>query len=598
MNELASFVLDAFRQVGGIVEPPAYGVYEVLLPDNVARRWAVPAYQRLAFADAPPTQAVHPEEFALIGYAHPLVEMLLEEIRANAASAVVYVRDVRLDRPGLPDLARRAFAFPNARLFEVPGAVEQAAFCHYLRYNFKAALVTDEKRERLVSVVMDAQSGFAVPELAHIEQLTRLTAEAAYEHLPKAPVRWLPDHAVLSLPVLAGLLERATRDALSELETPLTTLQDRAARHLKLDRARLTEYYDEIARGLQQRIERAGATDRLPSLESKLAATQVEREAKLADVEAKHRLRVELELINLQVIGQPKLLLPARIEHRSARVQRTVVWDPVLHRIEPLACDVCGGPATRLMLCSGGHLAHEGCLSSEQCMDCKRVYCQLCVDLVSHCAVCQRPVCRHSLNRCRECQRGTCREHVGLCHAADGKPQQLSIPVAIQPAAQKPPATPVTAEASQPESIPARAPRSKKKPTERRPASQPRRRAIESTPGPANYRIEVFVEPEKPVVTAFVLTKDTQIAARSWIQVDEGIAVECDCEKRHRCLANYTVLKLTDDVKVEALLELEIDELRREYGVAARKVTRFAILSGGWRQVPRVALRGAWHEKA
>ena len=41
MSELADFVLGAFRQAGGIVEPPAYGIYEALLPEQVARRWNV-----------------------------------------------------------------------------------------------------------------------------------------------------------------------------------------------------------------------------------------------------------------------------------------------------------------------------------------------------------------------------------------------------------------------------------------------------------------------------------------------------------------------------------------------------------------------------
>ena len=83
----------------------------------------------------------------------------------------VYVNDVRLDKRGLPELARQALAFPNARLSEKSRQSRTPALCHYVRFNFKAALITDEKRERLVSVVMDAQTGFAVPELAHIEQL-------------------------------------------------------------------------------------------------------------------------------------------------------------------------------------------------------------------------------------------------------------------------------------------------------------------------------------------------------------------------------------------------------------------------------------------
>ena len=43
--------------------------------------------------------------------------------------------------------------------------------------------------------------------------------------------------------------------------------------------------------------------------------------------------------------------------------------------------------------------------------------------------------------------------------------------------------------------------------------------------------------------------------------------------------------------------QAEIEALRREYGVSARRLTRHAVVSGGWRQVPRVALRREWREK-
>ena len=144
-------------------------------------------------------------------------------------------------------------------------------------------------------------------------------------------------------------------------------------------------------------------------------------------MEAKYQLRVEMELVNLLVIEQPKIARVVQIENRTTTVTRTVVWDPLLHRIEPLVCDACGQPATRLFLCSGGHLAHEECLLP-QCVDCKRAFCNLCESKLSACVVCDRPVCAHSLNRCGECGRGTCREHVGLCHAADGQPAKIVAP--------------------------------------------------------------------------------------------------------------------------------------------------------------------------
>jgi hypothetical protein len=55
-TSLRDLILGYYKQVGGLVEPPAYGIYEILLPDEVAARWGVSAHQRLIFAgerDAP-----------------------------------------------------------------------------------------------------------------------------------------------------------------------------------------------------------------------------------------------------------------------------------------------------------------------------------------------------------------------------------------------------------------------------------------------------------------------------------------------------------------------------------------------------------------
>jgi len=594
MSELADFVLNAFRQAGGIVEPPAYGIYEVLLPEPVARRWDVPAYQRLAFADEPTTGRAAAEDVTVVGYGHRLVDTLVDEIRAEPACALAHAHDVRLDKRGLLELAQQALGLPNARLSAVPHQSESAKLCHYVRFNFKAALITDEKRERLASVMMDAQAGFAAPELAHIEQLVRIEEDPAFKHLPSAPVRWLPGNPVLSQPVLEGLLERATRAALDELATPIETLRRRATRYRELDQARLTEYYDGIARDLQRRIDRASDAARRAPLKDKLAAAHSEREAKLADVEAKYHLRVELDLINLQVITQPKILLPVHVGNRSVQIQRTVVWDPLLHHIEPLACDVCGRPATRLTLCSGGHLAHEDCLLGEQCVDCKRVYCRLCADQMGRCAVCDRPVCVHSLNRCAECGRGTCREHVGLCHAADGQPTRPAPEQEAEPPPPPEPAPPPVEQVEEkPTPTPAPPPARKKK---RRPPARATRRPVKKPPrAPTPDKIEVYADPSAPVVDAFVLSKGKkQIAVRSWALVDEGVAVMCRCEKWYRCPVDGTVLQPPDDSDFEALIEEQIDELRREYGVPARRVFRYAFVRGAQRQVPRVVLRGSW----
>jgi hypothetical protein len=591
---LDDFVLTFCRLAGGLVDRPTFGVYEVLWPEPVADRLGVPTYQRLAFREE--AGADGDGLVTHVGYGHGLVEAIVEETLATPSNTVLHANAVRLEKPGLVDVARQTLALSNARLTVSPKQTEERALHQYVRYTFKAALITDEKHEQLVSVVMDAQNGYAVPELADIEHQIVLDEENAFSNLSVAPLRWTgAETDPLSRPALEGLLGRATRAARDALADPIAYLTRRATRFLELDRARLEQYYGDIERDLSRRRDRATDAERRAGFQDKLDAARSERQAKLVDVEAKYRLRIELELLNVLVITVPKLTLQAQIGHRSVGVTRTVVWNPLLHEVEPLPCDVCGQPATRLTLCNGDHLVHtEGdCLLAEeqQCVDCKRLFCRLCADVMERCVVCERPVCRHSLNRCDECGRGVCREHVGLCHADDGAPIRIETRVEAEP-----PATPEPP----PEPAPAKTEKPRRQSSARRQAAEraaAKRRQAAAPKPPKAAKIEVYVNPEEPLVSAIVLSAgNTEIAARIWERTDEGVAVWCDCEKGWRCPANRRLLELDPAGEVDLQMWRQIGALRGEYDVPPKKVNIYNIIRGYAHPVPRLILRGRWKE--
>lgn len=424
MSDLADFVLDFCRTQGGVVEPPAYGVYDVLLPEATAAQLGVEPFQRFAFDEKAAGAAV-----TRLAYGHPLVERMAELTRLAPANTRFYINDVRLDKADLPGLARSSLSFPNATLADAPGTLETRALFANVRFNFKATLISDEKREQLVSVMMDAQTG-ALAEDFSAEEEYRLAETSAWGDLPLAPAAWVSGKEGLAPETLRFLLERAAPAARLRLAESLDSFEARAGRLLELDQARLDAYYADLERDLERRLKRAADDEtRQASLKSKLAATRADHALKSADAEAKYQVRVELDLLNLAVIFQPKLTLPMRIENRQAGVTRSVIWDALRHRVEPLACDVCFRPNAKLFLCHNGHLACADCLAP-QCVDCKRVYCRNCASEVTACVVCDRPVCQKSLVRCKDCGRGTCREHASLCHAVDGQPQRSSPPEA------------------------------------------------------------------------------------------------------------------------------------------------------------------------
>ena len=593
MSELADFVLNYCHRAGALVEPSPEGVYDVLLPDTLAAQWREPALQRFAFGEL--GQAA--PDVTTLGYGHPLVERMAGAIRTETLCGRLYVNQVRLDKTGLVDLARAAIGLPNARLVEAPRQIESRVMCHYVRFNFKAALITDEKREHLVSVTMDAQAGHAVKELAHIEELVPLEAVPQFKNLSLAPMRWCQESSPLSHPALEGLLERARRAALDELAPQIESLQRHAARYLELDRARLNEYYDQIERDLKRRAERASDEDKRASVESKLAAARVERQAKLADVEAKYQLRAELELVNLLVIEQPKVVRIVQIENRTTTITRMAVWDPLLHRIEPFVCDTCGKPGPRLFLCSGGHLAHEECLMP-QCVDCKRAFCKLCESKVSTCVVCDRPVCAHSLNRCSECGRGTCREHVELCHAAEGQPAKIVMSTSVtQP---EPAPEPLQVE-PKPDKPRLSSLQRKKMERERKAAEEAaaarRKPKYEPPTLVTGDRVEVIVYTHEPVVAAAVFSSGRKpFAIREWSLEEDGILVVCECEKRP-CHADNMIFAPADVGDIEAQLQQEINYLCSEYRVPLKRVSIFTEAQNNLLPSPRLALRGKWKDE-
>jgi len=574
MTDLADFVLDFCRAYGGVMEPPAYGVHDVLLPDVVAGQLSIEPFQRWAFIESSAEDGV-----TLLSYGHPLIERMIELARAQPACARFYINDVRLDKSGLAALARSALTFPNANLGEIPRTLETRALFSYVRFNFKAALIADEKREHLVSVLMDAQTGVAIPDLSTEEEY-RLAVSPGFTDLPSAPAQWTNAPDPLAPEPLRALLDRAAHAAVESLADPIAGLQKRAARLLELDRARLDAYYADLERDLERRLKRADDEAKRAGLESKLTALRADHGSKLADAEAKYHLRIEPELINFAVIAQPKLTLPVRIENRQNGVTRNVVWDPLRRVIEPLACDVCFRASTRLFLCANNHLACDRCLAP-QCVDCKRVYCQSCSHELTACAVCGRPVCQRSLTHCRECGKGTCREHTNQCHApmpASPLPVTETVPTPLPKADQPRPAT-------QPP---------KPKPVAKRdhkpPSAQP-----QSDPG---YRLHVEVETTAPVVVAFVLAKGgREFAQRIWELTGQGIHVICICEKGWQCPADGKVIAPETVEKIENQMEEEIKKLRVEYRVPSFRATYGLIQRGELQRIPKLRLRGDWKDE-
>jgi hypothetical protein len=564
MSELETFVLDYLEEAGSLVEPPAYRIYEVILPEAVAERWDMPAYLQLAFTDT------EREETIRLGYNHPLVEKMVREAHNRFASTCLSINNLRLDKKGIDEMAIKNWAILNARAQPQKRSTVSRVRSFYVRFNFKAAILSDDKQERLVSVLMDVHSGSPVIDADLIEsRATAVYADDALTALPDAPLRWQPkDGTQLKAPLdettLSALLERAKTAVLQEMRADLNSLQKRVTRFRQLDEARLADYYDTLEKDLQTRLKSA-SDERRPGLQDKLTAVQTERTHKLADLAERYQVRINLTLLNLLVIQQPKLIQAVGIANRSTRISTYAVWDPLHHQLESLQCQVCDRPAQRLYLCHNGHLAHEECLAPA-CIDCKRVFCQDCAHELGSCDVCHQPLCRHSQLTCPDCGRHTCHEHRGLCHANDGRPVDLTTQSPPKPEPDPPPQP-------QPKPPASRTPgRAKPPPPKPKPKPKPKPTPLIRR-GPKAVRLEVVLD--TTVVVAYMLGKrERQLAMRIWeLNPEEGgILRNCQCEKGSNCEADGIILRPFPLPYIEKQIRDELTAFANEYGLSPEKI--------------------------
>jgi hypothetical protein len=155
-DTLQGFILAYCEEVGALVERPAYNLVNVLLPDGIVRRLQIDTYLRLAFSEE--ASAAHLDALHLT-YGHPLLERIEEDVCGRGQAIHWFINDVRLEKTGLFETIKKEIGLPNARLRLPKSAMAHPQLHHYVRFNFKVALITDEKQEDLTSVLMDLHSG-------------------------------------------------------------------------------------------------------------------------------------------------------------------------------------------------------------------------------------------------------------------------------------------------------------------------------------------------------------------------------------------------------------------------------------------------------
>jgi hypothetical protein len=101
--------------------------------------------------------------------------------------------------------------------------------------------------------------------------------------------------------------------------------------HERLDKqvARMTQYYADLRQELDDQAARGQGRDEVVARSAaRREALDREERLRVTELRQKNSLRLELRLLNLLVVQQPKLLVAAEVMSEKAAAALELVWDP------------------------------------------------------------------------------------------------------------------------------------------------------------------------------------------------------------------------------------------------------------------------------
>jgi hypothetical protein len=249
------------------------------------------------------------------------------------------------------------------RLVEEYGGTAQ-----YFLFTFQYVAESDERYTGIVKV------GVNVTAQSHLSQVNVFWSAIQNDIEDDPDFRMAPESIV-------GLYPFAAAQAQDQVRQLVKGLEETANRRLARDCERVESYYRGLLAQIAKRIKRksgdaAAAEGSVEKEQSRAAATELDRNAKLEDLVRKYSLRVQVQPVSVLALRLPVREVVVRLIRKKEERTRTLHWNTVLKRLEPMLCEKCGRAAHPLHLCEKVHCLCQECWTT--CASCGRTYCRIC----------------------------------------------------------------------------------------------------------------------------------------------------------------------------------------------------------------------------
>jgi hypothetical protein len=351
--QLIDTVAEILELSGAAVEKSGERL-EALLPSEASKILQTPE-QAVLYFNAEHAQS----DGELVTFQSDFVDRLFALMQSNGNYAQLSLKDLYL-KQGAKGAAEQRFMVLNGLGRSLDA---NARHLSYAQFNFKYTAVSDEKKEGLVTAVVNehtlADASLIPVQLNWVESVEQF-------HLTDFPQEPFEKVYVAACRLAEPLIHRQ----LAEFHKSLN-------RRLQRDIHRLTEYYGSLIAEIRRKIARRGLEGKeREDEESRIRATEQELQRKIADQRDKYALKIHVEPVNLL-----RLFMPAMVVNFEARFRKTtrelpLVWNPLIKDFEAVPCQSCSIGLYSFNVCEDK--LHTICADCFKCAGCRRAVCHVC----------------------------------------------------------------------------------------------------------------------------------------------------------------------------------------------------------------------------
>ncbi len=349
---LEKFLLQYIDAVGGVWQAVEPQVYDVMLPASAADQLDLARPdEMIRIAFDPEAVTDHPQAH-LMAFGNPILDRVFEHAHALGQSARVYLTGYNLSPHDLPAVLRRSLQMPAG--VELKPAAPRAYHFTLALFWFQATFISDEKEHGIFPVGIDLYHGRLA---RHLEETLHSAVVSETRPFP------YPDAPRCALTQAYRLArEEATRSVAVAASARLAELQH----YLQHEIQRITRYFADLRAELSQRQARAAARgEDAARFASQQQALDREEQAQVTELRRKLALRVQMKLLNVLWVIQPKLRIGVQLLPQQGMAgEAEVVWDPALQKVEATLCPMCGHPTLALSLTRSGQAVCPACAAT------------------------------------------------------------------------------------------------------------------------------------------------------------------------------------------------------------------------------------------